>query len=198
MRFQPREGPIRDLLPSAFSSNFAKLRFQLWWLGCGKGHVWYKITQFHSGHLVNINGSGVMSIEGSTTNHMLSRGGASIVPSSFILAFTSLLLWNIIAKQVTMFVSFKTFLGHWQWLIVVWKCASSVLGGHTFTVPNPNQWWFDLEFLWRLLWSHLHCDENYTKSVWAVDCNLWPWITTQSREHLDLVTSNHTLCLLWT
>ena len=67
---------------------------------------------------------------------------------------------------------------------------------HTFTVPNPNQWWFDLEFLWQLLWSHLHCDENYTKSLWAVDCNHWPWITTQAGEHLDLVTSNHTLRLV--
>ena len=86
--------------------------------------------------------------------------------------------------------------GHWQWLIVVWKCPGCVLVRQTFTVPNPNQWWFDLEFLWRLLWSHLHCDENYTKSVWAVDCNHWPWITTQSGEHLDLVTSNHTLRLV--
>ena len=143
----------------------------------------------------------VQLLEVTKKSDNLSGWLTSIQHLAHILAFISLFLcfgeqlqnmWQSLCQ------SQNFYWGHWQWLIVVWKCPGSVLVCHTFTVPNPNQWWFDLEFLWRLLWSHLHCDENYTKSVWAVDCNLWPWITTQSREHLDLVTSNHTLCLLWT
>ena len=95
-----------------------KLWVKAWgfqWLGCGRRHVWYKITQFHSGHLVNINGSGVMSMEGSSTNHMLSRGGASIAPSIYISFHITVALENIC--KVCVHQNF--YLGHWQWLIVV-------------------------------------------------------------------------------
>ena len=91
----------------------------LQWLGCGRRHVWYKITQFHSGHLVNINGSGVMSMEGSSTNHMLSRGGASIALSIYISFHITVALEHHCKTYGKVCVNQNFYLGHWQWLIVV-------------------------------------------------------------------------------
>ena len=70
-----------------------------------------------------------MSMEGSSTNHMLSRGGASIALSIYI----SFHITVALEHHCKRFVSIKTFI----WVIdsdsLLFKNA---LVRHTFTVPN--------------------------------------------------------------
>ena len=122
-----------------------------------------------------------MSIEGSTTNHMLSRGGASIAPSTYISFHVAVpLLWRAIAKHVAKFVSIsKLLFGSLTvthcCLKMPWLCAGDVMHSQSLTLTSDD-----------LIWSS--CGDYYDRTSIVMKIiqkasELWTAITGHESQH---------------
>ena len=127
-----------------------------------------------------------MSMEGSTTNHMLSRGRASIAPSIYISFHIAVpLLRRAIAKHVAKFVSIsKLLLGSLTLthccLKMPWLCAGDVIHSQSLTLTSDD-----------LIWSS--CGDYYDRTSIVMKIiqkasELWTAISGHESQHSHVNT----------